>query len=59
MKVNITISDEGSLHANLVYLRRLVGLHLTFSPSIWSKLPYEEIRILANAANKFHHLIVL
>lgn len=57
MKIIIIISDEGSLYASLNYYRRFVGLHLTFSPSIWSQLPYEEIRVLANAANKFHTLV--
>lgn len=59
MDVNMRISDEGSLCSNLKYYRRFVGVHLTISPSIWSVLPYEEICILARAANKFHHLLVL
>lgn len=59
MNVNLTISDEGSLCANLKYYRRFVGVHLTISPSIWSVLPYEEICTLARAANKFHYLILL
>lgn len=53
----IPISDEGSLHANLKYYRHFVGLHLTFRRSSWSQLPYEEICILASAANKFQELI--
>lgn len=59
MTINLSICDEGSLYAHLLYYRRFVGVHLTISPSIWTQLPYEEIRVLANAANKFHHLIII
>lgn len=57
MTISLAICDEGSLYETLRYYRRFVGVHLTISPSIWSELPYEEIRILANAANKFHSLV--
>ena len=57
MTVSLTISDEGSLYASLKYYRKFIGVHLTISPSIWTQLPYEEIRILANAADKFYMLV--
>lgn len=57
MTISLAICDEGNLYESLRYYRRFVAVHLTISPSIWSELPYEDIRILASAANKFQDLV--